>query len=371
LWVAARKGELEMSAGVVPLEVDVKKSAEIARLVGAEPYGTSDAFEILDHEEKACAWAVAGLAHLPNDALYWEGVVFLEYDYLVDMTGFPAEHYWLEHEERIIDPVMYKRVDRTTYCGGASYTKAEVGAALEQISSLPLIKRERMVSEQTERLRAYEAAESRAFALERAGREPVSRIGAADYHALAEKRRYRWVGSEAVGKHRETLWECKKRHPPVQFKASYYQLDRAPLLCPACGRTSLFAAEFGPRAKEIAWREHEVTRLEKAGEVDAAIRLYEAIIADDYKKGGWPYERLRIIYRKRKDYENALRICRAAVALFEELILRPGDYRGKDERKMSRNLRAYYVKERDRFLEWIEKLEASQERAQSRQRGTD
>jgi hypothetical protein len=54
--------------------------------------------------------------------------------------------------------------------------------------------------------------------------------------------------------------------------------------------------------------------LERAGAVDRAIALYEANVAESFI-GSHPYERLRILYTKRHDYPNALRVCRAYLAL--------------------------------------------------------
>lgn len=54
--------------------------------------------------------------------------------------------------------------------------------------------------------------------------------------------------------------------------------------------------------------------LERAGAIDRAIALYEANVAESFI-GSHPYERLRIIYTKQRDYPNALRVCRAYLAL--------------------------------------------------------
>ena len=59
-------------------------------------------------------------------------------------------------------------------------------------------------------------------------------------------------------------------------------------------------------------RNEKGTKFENEGQIDKAIQLYEANVADEYM-GQHPYERLRIIYRKRNDYTNAIRVCQAAV----------------------------------------------------------
>lgn len=57
-------------------------------------------------------------------------------------------------------------------------------------------------------------------------------------------------------------------------------------------------------------RNNEGRELEKQGKVDEAINLYEANAADGVDMP-FPYDRLRIIYTKRKDYQNAIRVCEA------------------------------------------------------------
>ena len=52
--------------------------------------------------------------------------------------------------------------------------------------------------------------------------------------------------------------------------------------------------------------------LEKEGNVDAAIALYEANIYAQLP-GTHPYERLRIIYTKQKRWDDAIRVCRAYI----------------------------------------------------------
>ncbi|MEI8366758.1 MAG: hypothetical protein WCF65_10120, partial [Parachlamydiaceae bacterium] len=51
---------------------------------------------------------------------------------------------------------------------------------------------------------------------------------------------------------------------------------------------------------------------EKAGKEAAAIKLYEANVADEFD-GSHPYERLRIIYTGKKKYKDAMRVCGAFI----------------------------------------------------------
>lgn len=71
------------------------------------------------------------------------------------------------------------------------------------------------------------------------------------------------------------------------------------------------------RLSECVELNNKGIELEKNGEADAAIEVYEKNI----KPGCWParhsFDRLLVLYRKRKDYTNELRVCKAAIELFE------------------------------------------------------
>lgn len=56
--------------------------------------------------------------------------------------------------------------------------------------------------------------------------------------------------------------------------------------------------------------------LEKSGKIDEAIELYERNVTNRFE-GNYPYDRLAIIYRKRRDYDNEIRVLRTAVEVFE------------------------------------------------------
>lgn len=53
--------------------------------------------------------------------------------------------------------------------------------------------------------------------------------------------------------------------------------------------------------------------LEMAGQVDEAVGYYETAVADQIASR-FPYEHLRVIYVRRKQYDEARRICQAALA---------------------------------------------------------
>lgn len=58
--------------------------------------------------------------------------------------------------------------------------------------------------------------------------------------------------------------------------------------------------------------------LEKKGNIDEAIKLYEFNIKHDFD-GNHPYDRLAIIYRKQEDYNNEIRVLNHAVNVFTRL----------------------------------------------------
>lgn len=58
---------------------------------------------------------------------------------------------------------------------------------------------------------------------------------------------------------------------------------------------------------------------EKQGLVDKAIMLYEENI-EDFFEGSHPYQRLAIIYRKQKNYEDERRVLEQAVYVFKNIV---------------------------------------------------
>jgi len=78
----------------------------------------------------------------------------------------------------------------------------------------------------------------------------------------------------------------------------------------------------------------------KEGNINIAIELYEKNIAENFD-GNHPYDRLSIIYRRRKDYENEIRVLRKAIEVFNNLLI--STQRGDVEHKL------------DRFKERLEK----------------
>jgi tetratricopeptide (TPR) repeat protein len=79
--------------------------------------------------------------------------------------------------------------------------------------------------------------------------------------------------------------------------------------------------------------------MEKAGRIEEAIALYEANVRDRFD-GTHPYDRLRILYTREKQYDDAIRVCEAYVAL-------PDRPNGQNKAH---------------FREWIDKLQVKQGR---------
>ena len=69
-----------------------------------------------------------------------------------------------------------------------------------------------------------------------------------------------------------------------------------------------------PRIHKMVERNNKGIAREKAGDITAAVRLYEANIRDRFD-GTHPYNRLRIIYARQKRYDDAIRVCQAYLAL--------------------------------------------------------
>lgn len=84
---------------------------------------------------------------------------------------------------------------------------------------------------------------------------------------------------------------------------------------------------------------------ERSGNIDKAIELFEQNVSDRFS-GNYPYERLRIIYTKRKQYQQAIRVCRAFMSVAEAQ-LNAGSQRADLKRKATK------------FADWIAKLEIS------------
>jgi tetratricopeptide (TPR) repeat protein len=68
------------------------------------------------------------------------------------------------------------------------------------------------------------------------------------------------------------------------------------------------------------------SRLEKLGQVDEAIQLYEANVNEDFD-GSYPYNRLAAIYRKRQWLDDEIRVLERAIWVFENIVPKERDGR--------------------------------------------
>ncbi|WP_025681659.1 hypothetical protein [Paenibacillus massiliensis] len=73
-------------------------------------------------------------------------------------------------------------------------------------------------------------------------------------------------------------------------------------------------------------RNIKAKELEKQGQIDKAIELYEANVNEGFE-GNFPYDRLRIIYNKLKRQTDVIRVLEKAVYIFENEV-----YAGKGDR---------------------------------------
>jgi len=80
---------------------------------------------------------------------------------------------------------------------------------------------------------------------------------------------------------------------------------------------------FGKKKEDIF--EMQVARnlkgieLEKKGDLDEAIKLYEQNIKENFE-GNHPYDRLSIIYRKRGQIKDEIRVLEKAIWVFENIV---------------------------------------------------
>lgn len=75
--------------------------------------------------------------------------------------------------------------------------------------------------------------------------------------------------------------------------------------------------EFNENLSKVCALNNKGIALEKDGNIDEAIATYEEGILIPYK-ARHSYDRLLVLYRKRKDYENEKRVCLAAIDRFPE-----------------------------------------------------
>jgi tetratricopeptide (TPR) repeat protein len=145
--------------------------------------------------------------------------------------------------------------------------------------------------------------------------------------------------------------QSQKLLPPQQLYAAVPPGLRAVLLNDLAlkmaqarkGDPTSYGRESDRIFKKLFERNEKAIALEQAGQTDDAIALYEANVVDMFD-GNHPYERLRILYTQRKQYKEALRVCRSFVEMVDAL-LQLGSPRTDLRPK------------RAKFVEWCRKLE--------------
>lgn len=79
--------------------------------------------------------------------------------------------------------------------------------------------------------------------------------------------------------------------------------------------------------------------LEKNGLVDDAIREYEANIVGDCYPACHSFDRLMVLYRKRKDYANEIRVIKKAIEVFNKENYRRAEMAAKENPKKEKAIR--------------------------------
>jgi tetratricopeptide (TPR) repeat protein len=81
-------------------------------------------------------------------------------------------------------------------------------------------------------------------------------------------------------------------------------------------RDQAYAQVCSELCQVMASRNLEGQACEAAGEIERAVALYEANVADAFD-GAFPYDRLRAIYSSLGKWDEALRVCQAFVAALD------------------------------------------------------
>lgn len=67
-----------------------------------------------------------------------------------------------------------------------------------------------------------------------------------------------------------------------------------------------------------AERNNQGIRYEKQGSIEEAIKIYEENINPECYPARHSFDRLLVLYRKRKDYQNEQRVCKRAISVFKK-----------------------------------------------------
>lgn len=84
------------------------------------------------------------------------------------------------------------------------------------------------------------------------------------------------------------------------------------------GEIKLHNRRLGEILDIMVYRNNKGIELEKKGDIENAIKLYEQNVADEFF-GTYPYDRVAIIYRKRKQFDNEIRILKRKISIFGKI----------------------------------------------------
>lgn len=110
------------------------------------------------------------------------------------------------------------------------------------------------------------------------------------------------------------------------------------------------------KKNKVDWeRQYQINqkgmRYEKAGEIDKAIKQYELAISKNFD-GNHPYDRLAILYRKRKHFDDEIRVLEKAIWVFENVVADQRAYKSPKIQKFKDRLeKAKNLKEKEAQLD--------------------
>jgi hypothetical protein len=88
----------------------------------------------------------------------------------------------------------------------------------------------------------------------------------------------------------------------------YRRLSKAAAQTTMSSEKTIMAIEIKAIEDLLIERNRRGKELERAGQIDQAMALYEANVTDRFN-GSHAYERLRVLYKTRGDFANTIRVC--------------------------------------------------------------
>jgi hypothetical protein len=88
----------------------------------------------------------------------------------------------------------------------------------------------------------------------------------------------------------------------------YRRLSKAAAQTTMSSEKTIMAIEIKSIEDLLIERNRRGKELERAGQIDQAMALYEANVTDRFN-GSHAYERLRVLYKTRGDFANTIRVC--------------------------------------------------------------